>query len=489
LIPDQTNNNKDMLMLKQFVAALVFLIVAQSAIAGPKIEHWVTDNGLRVYYVHAPQLPMLDLRLVFAAGSARDGQNSGIAMLTSSMLNKGAGGLNADQIAEAFESVGANYSAGSGHDRSWVSLRTVTMKEQQDKALQTWLKVISKPDFPEKDFLRLIKQVLVGLEAEKQDPGSIASRAFFKHLYGSHPYATASNGDEKTIKAMKLEQLKSFYSKYYVAQNGLLAIVGDVALDEAKAIANQVASVLKSGQKAGAIPPVPDYKGGETIRIDFPSSQSHVYIGQIGDKRGDRDYFPLYLGNHVLGGGGFTSRLMKEIRVKRGLSYSVYSYFMPLKEPGPFILGLQTKNEQADEAVKVSKEFLAQYVKDGPDEAELEQSRKNITGGFPLRIASNSDIVSYIAMIGFYELPLDYLDNFSTTIKSVTRAQVIDAFKRRLHPDNMLTVIVGKGVGKSAGNKPGSDTNDQADTNVDNDTGKKTAEPNEKKARETAGAK
>lgn len=364
--------------------------------------------------------------------------------MTSSMLNKGADGMNADQIAEAFESVGAEFSSGSGAERSTISLRTVTMTEEQDNAIKTWLKVLGKPEFPEKDFKRTQKQALIGLEEEKQDPSSIANKAFYENLYGDHPYASPSSGTEGSIKAMTIADLQAFYKAHYVAKNGILAIVGDIKREAAETLAEKISKTIETGGKAKAIPEVQPLKESKTIRIDFPSSQSHIYIGQVGDKRGDKDYFPLYLGNHVLGGSGFTSRLMKEVRVKRGLSYSVYSYFMPQRELGPYILGLQTKNKQVDEAIKVSRDELKKFLTDGPSNDELEQSKKNITGGFPLRTASNSDIASYIAMIGFYDQPLDYLDTFAEKISEISRDTVMDAFKRRVHPDNMLTIIVGK---------------------------------------------
>ena len=166
-------------------------------------------------------------------------------------------------------------------------------------------------------------------------------------------------------------------------------------------------------------------------------------IGQLGDKRGDKDYFTLYLGNHVLGGGGFTARLMKEIRDARGLSYSVYSYFSAMQELGPFILGLQTKIAQTDEAVNVATDLVKTFQQEGPTEEEIIAAKKDITGSFPLGVASNSSIVGYLGMIGFYGLPLDYLDTFTGKINKITRDDVVDAFKRRIQPDKMLTVIVG----------------------------------------------
>jgi len=434
--------------LTKFALTIFVVAINQLTFSAPKIDHWVTDSGLRVYYVNVPELPMLDLRLTFSAGSAYNADKLGLSKMMSNMLDKGAAGLNSDQIAEAFESVGAKFSSGTARDMSWISLRTLTLDEQMKSALETWQKVIVKPDFPDKDFDRLKKQALVGLQAEKQNPSSIANKAFYKNLYGDHPYGKPQNGTEKSITALTTQDLKEFYKKFYVNKNGQLALVGAIDKKQAIEIAENISKALLSGErdkgeKAAAIPAVKPLSEGKVIRIPFPSTQAHVVIGQPGDKRGDKDYFSLYLGNHGLGGSGFTSRLMKEVRVKRGLSYSVYSYFIPMQENGPFMVGLQTKLSQTDEAIKVAREVLEKFQKDGPSEDDLKASKLNITGGFPLRTASNDDIIGYIAMIGYYDLPLDYLDTFTDTVNKVTRDQVIDAFKRRVHLDKLLTVIVG----------------------------------------------
>ena len=437
---------------KYTVAVVLFFItqlfITQLSQAAPKIENWVTDSGMRVYFVNVPEIPMLDLRLTFAAGSAYDGDKAGIAGMTNSMLSKGAAGLNADQIAEAFESVGANFSASTGRDMASMGLRTLTLDEEKDTAIQTWLKVIEKPEFPSDDFDRLKNQALIGLQAEKQDPGAIADKAFYKNLYGDHPYGQPENGTEESINALTSDDLKAFFKQYFVNKNAQLAIVGSIDKKEAEQIALQVSNALLAGErgagnKAPGIPEVKPLEQAKVVHIPFPSTQAHIMMGQPGNKRGDKDYFSLYLGNHGLGGSGFTSRLMKEVRVKRGLSYSVYSYFLPMKENGPFLLGLQTKLSQTDEAIKVATDVLESFQKDGPSEEDLDASKLNITGGFPLRTASNSDILGYIEMIGFYGLPLDYLDTFTKTVNDISRDEVIDSFKRRLNTDKLLTVIVG----------------------------------------------
>jgi zinc protease len=433
-------------MLKKYVVAplaLWLVVLTPFAHAAPKIENWTTSNGLRVYYVHAPELPMLDLRLAFDAGSARDGSKPGLAMLTNDMLDKGAAGLSEDQLADQFESIGAGFGSGTSMDMASVSLRTITLEKEQKAAVETWLKVLSKPDFPQKDFERVQKLTLVGLQAEKQDPASLGSKAFYKALYGAHPYGQPENGTEESIPALTVADLKAFYQQYYVAKNGLLAIVGAADRQQAEALAEQVASVLPTGEAAAPIPEVKPLTEAKTVKIPYPSTQAHIMVGQIGDKRGDADYFTLYMGNQVLGGSGFTSRLMKEVRDARGLSYSVGSYFSPFAQLGIFEVSLQTKKEQTDEALKVVRDVLGKFQKEGPTDTELEAAKKDITGGFPLRTASNSEIVEYVGIIGFYQLPLDYLDTFTSKINVLTREQIADAFTRRVQPDKMVTVIVG----------------------------------------------
>ena len=238
-------------MLKKILLAplvLLLVVFAPFAHAAPKIEHWTTANGLRVYYVPAPELPMMDLRLVFDAGSARDGAKPGLAMLANGMLDKGAAGLTEDQLAEQFESIGAVFSSSTSMDMGAVGLRTITLEKEQKAAVDLWLNVLSKPDFPQKDFERVQKLSLVGLQAEKQDPESLGSKALYKALYGDHPYGQPENGTEESIQALNVDDLKAFYQQYYVAKNGLLAIVGAVDRKQAEALAEQVSAVLPTGE-------------------------------------------------------------------------------------------------------------------------------------------------------------------------------------------------------------------------------------------------
>ncbi|HEB55607.1 MAG TPA: insulinase family protein [Gammaproteobacteria bacterium] len=408
-----------------------------------RIQTWKTDNGAKVLYVYAPQLPMVDVRIVFDAGSARDGKQAGLASMTSTMLSKGAGEWDTDALAERFDSVGAVFSTSAMRDMASLSLRSLNDRKLLDKAVLTLQTILTQPRFDKKELARMRRQTLIALKAQLQSPGAIANKMFYRALYGQHPYASPPLGTKDSINAITRKDLLAFYQHYYVASNALIAIVGDVDIRQAKQLANKLLSKLPKGKPAPALAPVAALKKSQVLRKTYPSTQTHVLVGQPGLRRGDPDYFALYVGNHILGGSGFGSRIMKEIREKRGLAYSSYSYFIPMREPGPFQMGLQTSNDQRDEALALLNKILRDFIKHGPTKKEMRHALKNITGGFPLRIDSNKDIIGYIAMIGFYDLPLNYLETFNANIEAVTAAKVQDAFRRRIHPDRLVTVLVG----------------------------------------------
>ncbi len=435
-----------MQMFTTRVLALALVVLTGTAQALPAIKTWQTEKGAKVLFVEASELPMVDIRLVFDAAAARDGDQPGLATLTNDLLDQGADGLNADAIARGLEQRGAKLGAGSERDMAWLSLRSLTDPKLLEPSLALFGKVLAKPDFPEADFKREQKQMLIGLQYEKQKPGAIASRTFYSKLYGDHPYGSHPSGTVKSVKALRVADLRAFYKRYYVARNATVVIVGKLTAAQAHKIASRLADSLPEGSKPSPLPPVAALEKADEVLIKFPSRQSHVLVGQPGLRRKDPDYFPLYVGNHTLGGSGLVSRISDEIREKRGLAYSAYSYFIPMKEQGPFMLGFQTRNDQRDEALKVLRDTLKKFVAEGPTKKELKASKNNIISGFPLRVASNSKISEYLAVIGFYDLPLDYLNTFTDKVKAVTREQIRDAWKRRIHPDKMVTVVVGGAV-------------------------------------------
>lgn len=430
-------------MLK--IASLICLMLLNVAVqATPEIQTWQTENGAKVLFVPANEIPMLDVRIVFDAGSARDDGLSGLAVLTNGLLAEGAAGNTAQQIAQAFESVGANIDYDASRDMAYVGVRSLTEARYLAPAIESLTQVLTQPDFPANAYQRELNHMKVSVKARQQSPAAIADEAFNKAVFGEHPYASPVSGTADSLEKISLEAVRAFYQQYYVAKNATVVIVGNVERRQAEEIINAIVSALPVGEKAAALPEVKPLTEAKKIIIDYPSAQTHIFVGQPGTKRGDEDYFTLYVANHPFGGSGFASRLVDVIREDRGLAYSVYSYFAPLREAGAFTLGMQTKTDQTQQALTLLDEQLRKYVKEGPSEDELEASMSNITGSFPLQIDSNSKLLGYLAMIGFYGLPIDYLDHFISNVKAVDVEQIKDALRRRVHPDKMVTVIVGK---------------------------------------------
>jgi len=431
-------------LLPGFIISLLLCLSSiPAAHAMPPIQHWVTDNGVRVYFVPAPELPMVDVNVTFAAGSVRDAGSPGLARLTNTLLDMGAAGLSADEIAARIESLGAELSTSSAREMAAVSLRSLSDRAHLQPALAILADVLNKPNFDNKDFKRERERKLVAIRRTEQSPSAVASYRFFETVFGGHPYGHRVTGTEENVKALRLDSIKTFYKRYYVARNAVVSIVGDLDRKAAEALVEQITGALPAGSRAASLPPVTALKQADEVRILHPSTQTHVRMGAPGMRRGDPDFFPLYVGNHILGGGGLVSLLHEEVREQRGLSYSVNSYFSPMEQDGPYLLSLQTRNDQVDEALAVMRETLQGFVDKGPSAKELLAAKKNITGGFPLRIASNSGIISQLNVIGFYDLPLDYLDTFNDKVTAVTQQQIVDAFQRRVSPQTMVTVIVG----------------------------------------------
>lgn len=441
---------------KLFAVVVLFLAGIAPALATPNIQHWKSPSGARVYFVENHDLPMLDLTVTFAAGSSFDvAEKSGLAGLTHKMLDLGAEGLSEDDIARNLADIGAQLGMNFDTDRAGVSLRTLSSSAERIQALDILARVLQHPLFPENVLVREKTRLIAGLKEAETKPESIVAKAFGKAVFGTHPYGLPSSGEVATVEKIQRADIEVFYRTHYFAKNFVVAIMGDVTRAEAEAIAQKLTEQLPQGVEVAQIAPVVMQIKANEQRIDHPASQSHILMGVPGMARNDPDYYPLYVGNHILGGGGFVSRLMHEIREKRGLAYSVYSYFMPMKLPGAFQVGLQTKKDQADEALQLVRATLREFIDKGVTKKELQASKQNIIGGFPLRIDSNRKIVDYLSVIGFYELPLTHLEDFVGNIDKVTAAQIRAAFKRRVNPDAMATVIVGAPETKKTSNKEG----------------------------------
>ncbi|SDI26660.1 M16 family metallopeptidase [Pseudomonas panipatensis] len=410
-----------------------------------QIQRWQTAEGARVLFVEAHELPMFDLRLTLAAGSSQDGDTPGLAMLTNAMLNEGVPGKDTSAIAAGFEDLGADFSNGSYRDMAVAGLRSLSDKTKRDAALQLFDQVVGQPTFPEDALARIKNQLLAGFEYQKQNPGKLAGNELFKRLYGNHPYAHSSDGNERSVPAFTSAQLRAFHQKAYAAGNTVIALVGDLSRAEAEAIA---ASVSKALPKGAALPPMPapETPKAGVSHIEFPSKQTHLLLAQLGITRNDPDYAALYLGNQILGGGGFGTRLMDQVREKRGLTYGVYSGFTGMQARGPFTISLQTRAELSEGTLKLVQDIVRDYLKSGPTQKELDDAKRELAGSFPLSTASNADIVGQLGAIGFYDLPTDYLENFLAQVQALDVEKVKAAMQRHLDPDAFVIVTAGPTV-------------------------------------------
>ena len=423
---------------------ILFLLLLTNAQAKLDIQYWTTPEGAKVFFAQTKGLPILDVALNFDAAASRDGDQFGLASLTNGLLGTATQYHNEEQIINAFESVGAQFSTSSLKDMSIVSLRTLTRQPILKKSLDTFTEVITQPSFEQKYLTRERRQTLRSIEASKQSPASIASLAFDKAVFANHPYAHPKIGTEKSINQISLQDLKQHYDKFYVAKNLTIALVGDITKVKAKQIARQISHGLNVGKKAKNNPVITALKSSQKIHIEFPSKQTHLLIGQSGVNRSHPDYYPLYLGNHIFGGSGLTSILSDEIREKKGLAYSAYSYFTKMKSNGFFMMRMQTKNDQALEAKNIALQTLKNFRNNAIDTQKLQDGKDNIIGGFALETASNANILTYLSIIGFYELPLDYLSGFTDKIKDISAQDIQNAYARLVDMDKLIILSVGE---------------------------------------------
>lgn len=433
----------------QLWIALLLALCAGSASAAPVIEHWQTGAGARVYFVRAESIPMLDLALEFDAGGRYDQPDkAGLAALTAEALTHGAGEFDEATIADRYADIAAQRGARSDDDRAQVSLRTLTRPDALNSAIKLLETELSRPRFPAESIARDRRRIAQSLRDDLSKPEAVAERAFAQAVFGAHPYGIMATPG--TVSRIGRKDVERFWRTRYVASRAVVAMVGDISRAQAEAIAEQLTRNLpRAPANADAtlwrVPTVDLNRRGTVQRIQMPVTQSHVLIGQAAIARDSPDFFAFLVGNHILGDIGFDSRLNEAVREQRGLVYAVYSYLSPGAQPGPFAISLQTQRSQTDSALQLVNELLEQFIKDGPTEAELTSAKRNLVDGFALRIDGNRKILDYLLLIGWFKLPLDYLDRWPAEVERVSAKQIKEAFARHIHADRLHTVVVGVG--------------------------------------------
>lgn len=430
---------------RAFFRALLFVLGFASLPAlALDVQEWHTEEGARVLYVAAPDLPMLDVRLAFPGGSGFDpAGKSGLAALTQDMLGLGSAQYDEKAISDRTADVGAVFGGSVDRDMATMSLRSLSSEAELKTAVDVFADTLAAPTFPEEILAREKARMSAAIKDALTRPDEIADRAFYAAMYPNHPYGKPGGGEVADIDKLSREDVVDFYRRHYRADQAAVVIIGDISLDRAKALAARLVKPLRREGTPAEIPPVPEPGKGSISYTPHPASQSHILIGMPAVKRGDPDYFALMVGNYILGGGGFSSRLLTEVREKHGLAYSAYSYFAPMKQAGPFVIGLETAKDQTEAALKVVDDVLGRFLAKGPSAQEVREAKEHLIVSFPLRYDSNAKIAGLLTMIGYYGLPADYLDQWVARIREVKMEDIRRAFASHVDRERLATVVVG----------------------------------------------
>ncbi len=429
----------------QITYFLIIMILPNITQANIEISEYETSNGIKVLYSKSENIPMIDIKITFDAGSNRDGNLKGLSMLTHNLLDEGTTKLSAEEIASSFESTGAVFNTSVNKDKSSISLRSLADKKYLGPSLKTFLNILSDSTFPQKELSLQKDRTVSTIIEDESDPSDISMNLFFKEIYKNYSYGYPSIGEKSIIKNISRKDIVNFYKNNLNQKTAKIAIVSSLSKKDVEALSEKISKSLERKDilvDKNTIQLKKDNKE-KYIYKKFNSEQAHIYIGGLAIKRGAKNHLPLYVGNYIFGGSGFSARLMQELRVKRGYTYGVYSYIYPMKNIGPFVIGIETKSEQAQISVELIHNMLQEFIENGPTNEEIKHAKEAIINGFPLRVDSNSDILNYLSMINYYDLPMDYLAKFTENISKITKKDIISAFKEEIDYKNLTTLVVG----------------------------------------------
>lgn len=410
----------------------------------PEVQRWEAREGAPVYFVQTSEVPMVDIAVVFDAGSARDGDTPGLARLTARSLDQGVNELDASELARRLEDTGAQLSASVDRNQSRIHLRSLTAEEPLSQATALLRRVLASPTFSDEAVARELRRMRQALRTERQSAARTAERALYQAMYGDHPYATAPAGTEESLASLSPEQVARFHATHYVAANAGIAIVGDLAREKAETLANRLLDALPAGEPAPPLPQPSTEVAEEEVRIDFPGTQTVIMMGQPAIARGEEALeYPLRVANQVLGGSGLVSRLFQAMREERGLSYSTASRLQVAPVRGPWLVHTSVETQRSEEALAVLREEVNRLNREGLSAEEIHEAVRHLTGSFPLALASNASLIRQLSVMAAHRLPADHLAHYVPRMEAVDPTAVREALDTRLHPEQMATVIVG----------------------------------------------
>ena len=422
---------------------LLFCLCLQSnaSLALPSVQRTVLPNRLVLLVCEDHSLPFVTIQLLIPSGSNKDPSGEeGLSYLTAKGLLLGTSKRNTAAINEELDFIGASLHSSSGRDYATLNLRV--LKKDLEKGLDLFMEVLTQPTFPEDEIKREVEKTLAAIQSAEDDPGEVAEKEFQKALFLASPYAHPVEGTRESLPRITRKTILRFVRTYYHPSHSILTIVGDMTSDEVK---KKLLPRLISWPMV-EIPKRPFQstfaKGPKTVKINRNITQANMILGHQGVSRANPDYYALTVMNYILGGGGFSSRLVEEIRVKRGLAYSVGSFFDVGKYPGSFQIYLQTKNESAREATILSLQEMERIQKELVLEKDLERTKKYLIGSFPIRLDTQAKLANFFTQVEYYGLGLDYPKKYPTLINSITREEVLRVAQKYLHPKNTILVIV-----------------------------------------------
>lgn len=409
---------------------------------GPDIQVVESKSGITAWLVESHNLPMISMEVSFRAGSAfEQAEKNGLANITADLLDEGAGDRDMSAFHAALEQIGARLSADAGTLNLDVNLTTLT--EHKDDAFALLADALTQPQFAPDAIERQRARIISGIRRIEENPQATARRAFQKAVFEDHPYARPPEGTEATVKDITREDIVNYHKAHFNRANMVVSVVGDISAEELSHKLDTIFADIPPGTDRNEVTLAPAPVTPQIVRIERDIPQSTVLFGHLGISREHPDYFPAFVLNGILGNGGMVSRYMVEVRDKRGLAYHVFSIMQPLPHAGAFMAGVQTSNDSVDEAIRIMKHEIRDIQENGVPSAEHARMLKYLDGSFPLRLDSNQKILGYLSVMQMENLGIDYLDTWRTKVQNVSQADIQRAAKTLLHPDEVVTVIVG----------------------------------------------
>jgi zinc protease len=431
--------------MKAFFAALIALVLSTPVFAGVEIEEITTDNGIKAWLVEEPSIPFTALEIRFRGGTSLDAEGKrGAIYLMTALLEEGAGDLDSRAFARAVEELAASFSYDASNDSVSISARFLT--ENRAEAIALLRETIHAPRFDQDAIDRVRAQVISGLSSDAKDPDDIATRAFSRLAFGDHPYGSEGKGTIESVSALTRDDLIDAHARVFARDRLYVGAVGDITPEDLSALLDDLLGDLP--QEGGAFPGHVDVAltGGETV-IEFDTPQSVAVFGQRGIERDDEDFFAAFVLNHILGAGGFESRLMTEVREKRGLTYGIYTYLAPKDFAAIYAGRVSSSNDRIAEAIAVTRAEWERMARDGVTEKELADAKTFLTGAYPLRFDGNSRIASIMVGMQMQGLPVDYIATRNDKVNAVTLEDINRVAAELLDPENLHFVVVGRPEG------------------------------------------